>query len=448
MATSPLASNKRAMPLDGMRPYLRLQTVNVFVRDQDRALAFYRDQLGFDVAFDARLQSGERWVSVSPPDGTAILSLTVPKPNTPEYKLIGRATHIVFITEDVTVTFQQWVKRGVRFQSTPRLRRIKYDRPSKAAGSNENSALLGDGTPIWGGVFARFKDVDGNSFTLASFDEVTHAIESNRRAAAEKLEAERRTAQEIEIAKQVQANLFPQTLPPLRTLDYAGVCIQARQVGGDYYDFLDLGSSQRLERGATRDLPAAAWHLAFVLADISGKGIASALLMANLQANLRSRYALALDDFPHLLCSVNRLFLENTPDNSFATMFFAIYDDHSREFEYANCGHNAPIVLRADGSIERLAATSTVIGLFADWECTTQWNRLGPGDTLVLYTDGITESFDSSGEEFGECRLIEALRRHRHLSSRALADAIVNEVRAFNPHDQHDDITLIIAKSA
>lgn len=424
------------------RPYLRLHSVRVYVRDQERSLRFYRDQLGFSVAFDARLQSGERWLAVSPPDGAAVLTLIEPNRDSPEYKLIGRSTHTVFITNDVAAKFQEWVKRGVRFQVPPRLRRIKYD-----GAATDASGLLGQSSPIWGGAFATFRDIDGNSFALVSFDEVTRALEAQRRAAAERLEAERRAAQEIEIATRVQANLFPQTLPPLRTLDYAGVCVQARQVGGDYYDFLDLGSLHRLDRGARRDLPAAAWHVAFVLADVSGKGIAGALLMANLQANLRSRYALALDDLPHLLCSVNQLFLENTPDSSFATLFFAVYDDHSRELEYANCGHSTPLLFRGNGSVERLVSTSTVIGLFPDWECVTERIALGAGDILALYTDGVVESFDAAGNEFGEHRLVDALRRHSHLPSCELANAVVEEVRRFSPLEQHDDITLIVAKS-
>jgi serine phosphatase RsbU (regulator of sigma subunit) len=144
-----------------------------------------------------------------------------------------------------------------------------------------------------------------------SFDEVTHALEAQRRAIAEKLEFERRLAQELEIAKQVQAQLFPQTSPPLRTLEYAGTCIQARKVGGDYYDFLDLGQER----------------LGFVIGDISGKGIAAALLMANLQANLRSQCAIAVDQPQRFLRSVNQLFCENTPNGAFATLFFAEYDD-------------------------------------------------------------------------------------------------------------------------
>jgi len=427
---------------ESARAYLGLHSVRVYVRDQERSLRFYRDQLGFSIAFDARLQSGERWLAVAPPDGTTLLSLITPRTDSPEYKLIGRSTHAVFITDDVAAKFQEWVTRGVRFQVPPRLKRIKYD-----GASTDASGMLGQGSPVWGAAFATFRDIDGNSFALVSFDEVTRALEAKRQAEAERLEAERRAAQEIEIATRVQANLFPQTLPPLTTLDYAGVCVQARQVGGDYYDFLDLGSLHRLERGAGRDLPAAAWHLAFVLADVSGKGIAGALLMANLQANLRSRYALALDDLPRLLCSVNQLFLENTRDSSFATLFFAVYDDRSREFEYANCGHNSALLFRADDSIERLISTSTVIGVFADWECVTQRVTLRRGDVLALYTDGVLESFDGSGDEFGEHRLIDSLRRYRHLPSHSLANAIVDDVRRFSPHEQHDDITLIIAKS-
>jgi len=105
--------------------YLGLHCVRVFVRDQDRSLRFYLDELGFHLAFDTRMQSGDRWVGVAPPDGSAILSLVAPKPNTPEHKLIGRATQVEFVTEDVTATFKEWAKRGVRFLQTPRLKRIK-----------------------------------------------------------------------------------------------------------------------------------------------------------------------------------------------------------------------------------------------------------------------------------------------------------------------------------
>src|SRR5438045_649057 len=112
---------------DRQEPYLRIHAVNVFVRDQERSLRFYLDQLGFQVAFDAQLPSGQRWVAVAPPDGTAVLTLIAPDPDSHEYKLIGRPTPVVFVTEDVTAKFRDWSKRGVRFRHTPRLRRVTYE---------------------------------------------------------------------------------------------------------------------------------------------------------------------------------------------------------------------------------------------------------------------------------------------------------------------------------
>src|SRR5258706_2719921 len=221
-------------------PYLRVHAVKVYVRDQDRSLRFYLDQLGFALAFDVVLQSGQRWVGVSPPDGTAVLTLIAPDPNSDEYKLIGQPTPIVFVTEDVIATYTEWRRRGVRFRQTPRLRRVKPQQPALDGNSSAASVLLGKQTPIWGGVFTRFEDIDRNSFALVSFDEMTQAVEEQRRTTAEKLESERRAAHELAIAKQVQARLFPQTLPVLKSLDYTGVCIQARQVGGDYYDLLNV----------------------------------------------------------------------------------------------------------------------------------------------------------------------------------------------------------------
>jgi serine phosphatase RsbU (regulator of sigma subunit) len=411
-------------------PHLRIHAVRVFVRDQERSLRFYLDQLGFKLAFDARLQSGQRWVAVSPPDGSAVLSLVKPSPRSAEYKLIGRHTQVVFVTEDVVATFREWHKRGVRFCHTPRLRRIKYEGRVAAARADGPATPPGGPAPVWGGVFTRFEDVDGNTFALVSFDEESRAVEAQRRAVAERLESERRAAHELEIARQVQARLFPQRLPPSGTLEYSGLCIQARQVGGDYYDFLNLGQER----------------LGLVVGDIAGKGIAAALLMANLQANLRSQCAIASDQPARFLRSVNQLFYENTTDSAYATLFFAEYDDKLRRLRYANCGHLCGLLLRSDDTLERLPATGTALGLFAEWDCAIEERQLCAGDSFVLYTDGVTESFSEAGEEFGEERLVEALRRSRGSASGTLLASIVDDVRRFSPHEQHDDITLIAAR--
>jgi len=406
-------------------PYLRIHAVRVFVRDQDRALRFYLDVLGFRLAFDARLYSGERWVAVAPPDGSTVLSLVAPRPRSPEFKLIGRATQVVLVTEDVPARFREWRKRGVRFAHPPRLRRIRYER-STAGGESAPAAQQA----AWGGVFARFEDVDGNSFSLVSFDAESRAVEEQRRAAAEREEAERRAHHELEIARRVQARLFPQSLPPSRTLDYAGSCIQAREVGGDYFDFLSLGQER----------------LGLVVGDIAGKGIAAALLMANLQANLRSQCATALEELSGFLRAVNQLFHENTVESAYATLFFAEYDDRERRLRYANCGHLPGLILRRDDSVERMPATAYVLGLFPEWDCEIGERRLEPGDVMALYTDGITETFDAAEQEFGEERLVASLRRHRSLAPDALVASVVEDVRRFGPHEQSDDVTLIVAK--
>jgi len=403
------------------RPYLGIHTVNVFVRDQEASVRFWVDQLGFHIAFDTRLQNGDRWVAVAPPDGGAVLNLIAPAPESRGYGLVGKPTGIVFITENVIAKFEEWRRNGVRFQFTPRLRRVQLDRSTQS----------GDAAPVWGGVFTRFQDLDGNSFSLVGFDEVNRQIEAHRREAAEKLEAERRVAHELEIARQVQARLFPQTLPPLETLQYAGACIQARQVGGDYHDFLDLGPGR----------------FGLVIADISGKGIAAALLMANLQVNLRSQSALALQDPERMLRSVNQLFYQNTGESSYATLFFAEYDDRTRRLRYANCGHLPPLILHRDGALDRLDSTCTVLGLFQSWDCEITETELAPGDSLVLYTDGVTESFNDAGEEFGDNRLIDSLRSHPSDPPQSVITAIVDELRRFSPHEQHDDITLILARA-
>src|SRR5262249_31129910 len=146
----------RDFGMDPERPFLTIHAVNIFVRNQDESLRFYVDQLGFEVAFDARLQSGTRWVAVSPPDGTAVLTLIAAAPDSKQYTLIGRPTGIVFVTENVVAKYEQWRKRGVRFAFTPRLRRVRFERHMTAAP---------DDSP-WGGVFTRFMDIDGNSFAL------------------------------------------------------------------------------------------------------------------------------------------------------------------------------------------------------------------------------------------------------------------------------------------
>jgi serine phosphatase RsbU (regulator of sigma subunit)/predicted enzyme related to lactoylglutathione lyase len=390
--------------VDSTKPHLRVQSVTIYVRDQDRSTRFYVGKLGFTLAFDVRLENGSRWVGTSPPDGFTTLVLVAPDAGSEEHGRIGRSTGVMFVTEDVAATWRDWSEHGVLFQHPPR-----------------------DGS--WGGTFTVFADDDGNEFSLVSFDAVTLEIEEQRRATAARIEAERRAVQEMEIAKQVQARLFPQSRPACRTLDYFGVCKQARQVGGDYYDFLNLGEDR----------------IGLVIGDIAGKGIAGALLMANLQANLRGQCAIAWSQPRRLLQLVNRLFYENTADSAYATLFFAEYDDRTQCLRFVNCGHLCGLLFRGN-EIERLDATGTVLGLFSKWDCEIGECDLFPGDTLVLYTDGVTEALNDAGEEFGEDRLVAAVRRHAEEPAEALSRAIVSEIEAFSCVEQYDDVTLIVGR--
>lgn len=247
---------------------------------------------------------------------------------------------------------------------------------------------------------------------------------------AERLDAERAVDREMALALQVQARLFPQARPPLATLDYAGGCLQARAVGGDYYDFLST----------TPD------RLLLVIADTSGKGIGGALMMAHLQANLRAQYRSAPDDLEGLLAVVNRQFWENSGENQYATLILAEYADTTRTLRVANCGHFPGFVLHADGRVRELSSTATVIGLFPEWQVQLDTHTLAPGDQLLLYTDGVIEARNPAGEEFGTERMLEVVRAHTDHPVGEAVTAVHDAVRAFCGGPAEDDVTVLLAR--
>jgi phosphoserine phosphatase RsbU/P len=240
-------------------------------------------------------------------------------------------------------------------------------------------------------------------------------------------QSRRREQSEMELARHVQQKLFPQKTIATSTIEYAGHCVPARVVSGDYYDFLDLGNSV----------------VGFVLADVSGKGMAAALLMANLQASFRSQTSLALSDPRALLNSVNKLFYDSTPVEHYATLFFAQYDDRTRLLRYINCGHVSPVVLRCDGNIERLTPTATVLGMFPAWQCEQDKISLAAGDRLVLFSDGVTDAGIETEQEFGEDRLIALLQGTRRDNVNRCVERVIDSVLHYGSGNQTDDITVI-----
>jgi sigma-B regulation protein RsbU (phosphoserine phosphatase) len=240
--------------------------------------------------------------------------------------------------------------------------------------------------------------------------------------------AERKAAKDLALAGRIQGQLLPRNTPLLETLDYAGLCQEAGVVGGDFYDFLPLGHGR----------------VGLVLADVSGKGVSAALLMANLQASLRSQCSLHRDDPARVMREVNRLFFASTAPEHYATAFFGVYDDRTRRLRYANCGHLPPIVMR-DGKEIRLPSTGPVVGMLAEWDGICEEIMLQPGDRFVMFSDGLTEAARADGEEFGDARVAEVLRAHPELAASELPGVLLEAAAAFHEGPREDDVTVVSA---
>jgi sigma-B regulation protein RsbU (phosphoserine phosphatase) len=270
---------------------------------------------------------------------------------------------------------------------------------------------------------------DQLSELASSFNGMTKHIEQLIADVKEKEKLE----SELEIARQVQAQLFPKEVPKLKTLELAGVCNPARVVSGDYYDFIPIES-----RGA-----------AVVLGDISGKGISAALLMASVQAAMHAQLSMgSAEDVSTatIVTRLNRQLYANTPPEKYATFYFAVYDDKDSRLTYTNAGHLAPILIR-NGEAIRLEPNGTVVGLFPEFPFEQVDVQMQPGDLLAAFTDGITESEDASEEQFGEDRLIELLRRNVDLPLDEIIQSVMDAVAAW-AHDpsSRDDITMLLAR--
>ncbi|HYM80585.1 MAG TPA: SpoIIE family protein phosphatase [Candidatus Limnocylindria bacterium] len=232
---------------------------------------------------------------------------------------------------------------------------------------------------------------------------------------------------ELDEARVIQAGLLPRTMPRLAGFELAAHWQPAHQVAGDYYDALPLDGGR----------------LGLCIADVTGKGMPAALLMSNLQATVKTFAATA--ESPRALCErVNRIMAANLSGGRFITLFYGVLDAGRRTFSYTNAGHNPPLVLRADGSCERLEAGGLLLGAFPEASYEQGEASLAPGDRLVLYTDGMVEAENPERELFGEERLLEVLRRHARASAPELRGALVAAVAAFCEQDFQDDATLVV----
>lgn len=259
------------------------------------------------------------------------------------------------------------------------------------------------------------------------------ALENARLTAAVAAEAalRGRLSREVEIAREVQQRLFPQGIPQVAGLELAGHCRTTLGVGGDYYDFLDLPDGSLL----------------FAIGDVSGKGIGAALVMASLQASLRGQSIRASGELAELMATVNALVHDATPENRYATLFVGRYEPATRRLVYVNGGHNAPMLLRADGTVDRLKATGMVVGLMDSASFVEAETTLAPGDLLCGFSDGISEAMTRDDEEFGEQRLLAALREAGDAPPREVIDLLFAAADAFTAGaPQHDDMTVVVAR--
>lgn len=240
-----------------------------------------------------------------------------------------------------------------------------------------------------------------------------------------------RMRREIEIAREVQERLFPQSIPEVRGVDLAGHCRPAAGVGGDYWDLFSLGDGR----------------LALAIGDVSGKGISAALLMASLRASLRSIAEDHSNDLARLMAKLNRQVYQASAANRYATFFFAVFEEGSRVLRYINAGHNAPVILRRNGEVLRAEIGGLVVGLLPQAEYVEGSIALYDGDLFLAYTDGVSEAMAADDEEWGEGRMIEAAATARELCAEKILEHLMHEADKFvQGAPQHDDMTLLVMK--
>lgn len=269
-----------------------------------------------------------------------------------------------------------------------------------------------------------------------AFDSMTASVERLLRESQEKTRMEG----ELEIAREVQHQLFPQSPPQVRGLTLYGVCKAARSVSGDYYDFLKFGESR----------------VGLVLGDVSGKGISAALLMAAIQSALHAQF---YDGFgpqggqrggsfstAGVVSRLNLQLYDTTPAEKYVTFFFACYDAETRKLTYTNAGHLPPVVFRR-GRMERLREGGTVVGLFESTAYEQAEIQLELGDVVLAFTDGITEPENIYGEEFGEERVLKVVGRSLYAPPEVIVDEVYRSVSDWTGSPElQDDMTLVIAK--
>lgn len=239
-----------------------------------------------------------------------------------------------------------------------------------------------------------------------------------------------RIERQLETAREVQATLLPSHPPAVAGYDIAGLNLPTWAIGGDYYDYFALPDSR----------------LGLVIADVSGKGLPAALLMATFRAALRSEVRKGRP-IPSVIADVHQTLVESMDETRFVTAVYGVLDPRPATFTYVNCGHNPPMLLRANGGLEFLPTGAWAIGMFGSKPVVPATVTLGPGDTLLLYTDGVIDVTDPNFEDFGEDRLARVLSDCAACRAGEIIDALLGATRAYSGQSRYDDdFTLLVVK--
>ena len=240
---------------------------------------------------------------------------------------------------------------------------------------------------------------------------------------------------DLAVAREIQQAILPRIFPPFpeeaNTLDIAASMNAAKDVGGDFYDFFRIDNDR----------------IGFTIADVSGKGVPAAIFMAVARTLIRATGIRGVSP-AECMTYINALLSQEAVNNMFVTVFYGIYNIHTGEVTYANAGHNPPYLVRADGSMEMLPLSKDIVaGAFDDFQYSQESLQLEPGDTLLLYTDGVTEAINTEDKEYGEGRLEKQLAQCSNLSCQEIIDKVKEDVKAFaGEAEQSDDITLFALK--
>jgi phosphoserine phosphatase RsbU/P len=241
---------------------------------------------------------------------------------------------------------------------------------------------------------------------------------------------QKRLANELAVASEIQFRLHPETPPSIPSYDVVGVSFPCYEVGGDYYDFIEKPDGRCV----------------IALGDVSGKGTGAALLMSSIHAAVRAHTRTRLSAC-EIVSEINQYIYDNTPSNRYVTLFYSELDPRSNQLTYINGGHNSPLLARASGEVTRLDIGGFPVGITPFGDYREGWVEIEPGDVMVVYSDGVTESLNEEGEEFGEARLIEIVQKHRGRSAAGLRDRIDEALTKFvGKASAVDDLTLVILK--